>query len=120
VDDSIAPLNPSLFRNLTWQGNTYNNIDNRAFNPATITLEELTPAQTWTGDFIAHLPFGGKARRVLSVMAENKIKNGSNTGIYTQPYAVTKQGVTGAEIVLHWSEAVKGKVNVTVRADNPV
>ena len=119
VDSSIASLDPNLFRNLNWSGNTYNNIVNRTFNPVTIEVEELTPAQTWTGDFIAHLPFDGKARNVLSVMAENKIKNGSNTGIYTQPYAVTNQGPTGAEVILHWSEAVKGKVNVTVRADTP-
>ncbi|NOX40324.1 MAG: right-handed parallel beta-helix repeat-containing protein [Alphaproteobacteria bacterium] len=120
VDASIAPMDASKFRNLIWEGNTYNNVVNRTFNPVTIPMEELTTTQTWPANLSAYLPFGGKARHVVSVMAENKIKTAANLGVYTVPYAVTRLGATGSEIMLHWSEPVKGKVYTTVRVDNPV
>ncbi|MCA8869986.1 MAG: right-handed parallel beta-helix repeat-containing protein [Rhodobacteraceae bacterium] len=118
VDDSIAPLDPVKFLNIRFEGNTYNNIDNRTFNPATVEIDQNVVAQTWDGDFTGLLPFGGKTRKVVGVMAHNQIQNAANGGIYTMPYSVPGLGNGGEIIRLHWSEPVKGKVYVTAQADN--
>ncbi len=119
VDQSIAVLDTSSFRNVIFEGNTYNAVDDRAYNPVTVEMTENTAASTWSADLASHLPFGGQARRVVSVLAHNEIKTAGNTGVYTMPYAVPGLGASGSEIKLHWSEPVKGKVYATVRVDKP-
>ncbi|MFQ5438153.1 MAG: glycosyl hydrolase family 28-related protein [Paracoccaceae bacterium] len=120
VDASIAALDASSYRNITWLGNTYNNVDSRTQNPVTFQMEEVAETASWQQDFAAYLPFGGQARQVVAVMPHNKITNVSGNGVYTLPYGVANLGVNNSEIKLHWSEPVKGQVYVTVRADNPV
>jgi hypothetical protein len=120
TDTSFATLSRDSFRNITVEGNTYNNIDDRMYNPAIVEVEYTATNKEWLADMEQYLPFGGKARRVVGVMAHNHIENVSGSKIYTTPYAVTGLGTNGTEIKLHWSEAVKGKVYATVRVDNPV
>jgi len=117
VDSSIAPLNPDKFLNLRVEGNTFNNVTARIFNPVTHTMTQGTPSVTWSADLAQTLPFGGKARRVVAMMAHNQIKSSAGSGVYTMPYVVSSLGVNGTEIKLHWSEAVQGEVYATVRAD---
>jgi len=117
VDSSIAPLNPDKFLNLRVEGNTFNNVTARIFNPVTHKMTQSTPSVTWSADLAATLPFGGKARRVVGLMAHNQIKSSAGSGVYTMPYVVSSLGVNGTEIKLHWSEAVQGEVYATVRAD---
>ena len=119
VDQSIAVLDASSFRNVIFEANTYNAVDDRAYNPVTVEMTENAAASTWSADLGAHLPFGGQARRVVSVLAHNEIKTAGNNGVYTMPYAVPGLGASGSEIKLHWSEPVKGKVYATVRVDKP-
>ncbi len=120
VDDSIAPLETGSFRNLVWQGNAYNSVAERAFNPVTIKMEETSATNNWNADLAEYLPFGGEARQVVAVVPNGKIKNSGNSAVYTMPYSETNQGANGSEINLRWSEAVKGKVYTTVRVDNPI
>jgi len=120
VDTSIAPLDPNGFRNITWSGNTYHNIDSWTVNPVSFLMEELADTSVWQQDFAAFLPFGGHARQVVAVQPHNQITNAAGTGVYTTPYGVANVGVTGSEVKLHWSEPVKGQVYTTVRVDNPI
>ncbi|MFT4715338.1 MAG: hypothetical protein ACI932_000515 [Paracoccaceae bacterium] len=120
TDTSFGTLLQDSFRNITVQGNTYNNIEDRMYNPAIVEIEFTASNNEWLADMEQYLPFGGKARRVVGVMAHNQIENDAGTKIYTMPYAVAGLGTNGTEIKLHWSEAVKGKVYATVRVDNPV
>ncbi len=117
VDTTIAPLNPDKFLNIKVEGNTFNNVTNRIFNPLTYEVNQITPSVTWAADLVQHLPFGGHARRVTGVLAHNQIKTGGGGGVYTMPYAVANLGLNGTEIKLHWSEAVAGQVYVTARTD---
>jgi len=120
VDDSFAPLDTTKFRNIVVQGNTYNNIDGRMFNPATVLMAEASATSVWSADFSAHLPFGGRARSVVSVLPHKEIKNGANAKVYSMPYAVPNRGVSGSEVDLNWAEPVYGKVYATIRVDNPI
>lgn len=118
LDDSIAGLDFDKFLNIIFEGNTFNNIDNRTFNPVTIEVSQSNAATPWDGDFAGYLPFGGQARKVVSIAAHNQIDNAANQKVFTMPYAVSNLGATGSLVRLHWSEPVKGKVYVTARVDN--
>jgi len=120
VDTSVATLNRSGFRNIVVEGNTYNSVTERMYNPAIVPVEYIAASATWQADVASYLPFGGKARRVVAVMAHNHIANNAGGKVYTMPYAVSELGANGTEIKLHWPEQVSGKVYATVRADNPV
>lgn len=117
VDDSIAPLDATKFRNVLIQGNTFNNVDQRMESPVTAEMSEASAIKAWQADFAEFLPFGGMARRVVGIMPHNEIKTAADIGVYTQPYAVPGLGATGTEIKIHWSEAVKGTIYTTVRVD---
>lgn len=120
VDTSFASLNRDAFRNITVQGNTFNNIDDRMYNPAIVEVQFSAVNIEWLADMEKYLPFGGKARRVVGVAAHNQIENGAGSKVFSMPYAVSGLGTNGTEIKLHWPEAVKGKVYATIRVDNPV
>lgn len=117
ADDSIAPLLTNKFQNITVDGNSFNNFDQRTINPVTVELDQASADDIWSYDFGEFMPFGGKARHVVAVMPHNEIKTSSGTGVYTLPYAVPALGSSETEIKLHWSTAVKGKAYVTVRTD---
>jgi hypothetical protein len=117
VDQSIGSMDAQKYRNVTMIGNSFHNIDNRMENPVTVEIDENGVEKTWSADLAEYLPFGGEARRVLSVMPYNQIKDGSGSGVYTMPYSVGGLGPDGTEIKLHWSEPVTGKVYVTVQTD---
>ncbi len=120
VDTSIATLNLNAFRNITIGGNSFNNIDDHMFNPAIVEMTETAATNVWQADMAKYLAFGGKSRRVTSVVAHSHISDSSGNKIYTMPYAVPSLGADGTEIKVYWSEPVKGRVHTTVRIDNPV
>lgn len=120
VDDSIAPLDMSRMRNALIEGNTFNSVDNRMMNPVILEVEEVSAKKDWLADASEFLAFGGKARKVVSILPHNEIRNGAGDGVYTMTFVVPNLGVTGSEIKIHWSESVAGKVYATIRADNPI
>jgi hypothetical protein len=119
VDTAHADLDHSKTRNVNVTGNMYNGVTNRMQNPVTVTVSRSGPNQTWGRDVSEFLPFGGRTRTVTSVIPEGIIRNAANSGVYDLPYTTVGQGVESAEFNLHWSTPVKGKVNVTVRSDDP-
>ncbi len=120
VDASIAPLDMTRARNVMVIGNTFTNIVDRISNPVTLSVSEAGATNTWEVELATYLPFGGRARTVAGVVPIGKIKNGSNAGVYTLPYATVNQGPNASKIKLNWSEPVTGTIELTARMDNPV
>ncbi|WP_338001336.1 glycosyl hydrolase family 28-related protein [Frigidibacter sp. ROC022] len=119
VDTTIAGLDFGRTRNVVFDGNTFNGINAITANPAVLEFQQVSAAKTWVLDAGDYLPFGGYARTVPSVSSEGPITNGSGTEIHTMPYATPNYG-PGNQVRLTWSEPVKGRVQLVVRADNPV
>ena len=120
VDDSIASLARGSFRNIVFDGNTFNGIGQVTQNPAMVQFDQASDAATWTIDFAGYLPFGGKAREVESVVAEGAVLNASSAAVFAMPYVTTEVGGGQDQISLTWPEPVRGRVHVTARTDKPV
>jgi hypothetical protein len=120
VDTSIASIDFGMTRNVRFSGNTFNGVTQTTENPVTLEFNQVTPSKTWVLNPGAYLPFGGWARTVVSIVAEGAITNAAGTEVYTMPWATPNYGASGNQVRLTWSEPVKGRVNLTVRTDNPV
>lgn len=120
VDSSFADLNFDRMRNVIFQGNTFNAVDTNVFNPLILNYEQTSSAATWIIPTNAQLPFNGFARRVTAIVPDGAITNGSGGNNYSLPYSQTKQGADDTSVSLTWPQTTKGKVNITVRMDNPL
>ncbi|WP_298293981.1 glycosyl hydrolase family 28-related protein [uncultured Litoreibacter sp.] len=119
MDDSIAALDFSRTRNIEWTGNTYHSVDQWTASPAMLQFTENTEIQTWTCDFTDWMPFGGRVRNVTGVVADGPLRNAGNVKQYATPYSEPEKGTGGGQVWLTWPSALKGKVNVVGRMDNP-
>ena len=120
VDNSIASLVPGSFRNIVFDGNTFNGIGQVTQNPATLQFDQVSNGSTWIVGTDGHLPFSGKAREVVALVTEGSVLNATGATVFAMPYATTEVGAGQDEISLTWPEPVRGRVHVTVRADRPV
>lgn len=120
VDTSIATLNTIKYKNITVWGNTFTNVNNPFMNPVHIVLNQGSTSDTWMHDAIKYLPFGGRARNLVSAMPNGAVKNSSNVKVYTQPYFLGSQGVGNTEFMLKWSEPVSGTVHCVLRCDDNI
>ncbi|SLN35024.1 Pectate lyase superfamily protein [Pseudoruegeria aquimaris] len=118
VDETYASLDMTKARNVTFAGNTFNNVNTRSINPVTVRHTQNSDASTWVVSTEGHLPFGGESRGVDSVMADGAIKAGSST-LYSVPYAQVGQGADRSQVNLRWQQACDGAVWVTARMDEP-
>lgn len=120
VDDSVSGLVTGSFRNIVFDGNTFNGIGQVTQNPATIQFDQASEAADWQLDVAGWLPFGGKAREVTSVVTEGPVTNAASAPVFAMPYVTTESGAGQDEVTLTWPEPVKGRVHVTSRVDRPV
>jgi hypothetical protein len=120
VDTTYASLSPGSFKNIFFQNNTFNGVSTATQSPLLVEHSQNSASDTWSINSSGKLPFGGMARNVVAVVPEGAIVNGSNAAQWAQPYAQVEQGVGGAFVNLRWPNAVRGKVQVTLRVDNPV
>ena len=120
VDDSIAPLDYTRTRNVTFSGNTFNGVSQRTINPVTLEFDQPSNERVWTLNVSGYLPFDGYARTVSSVVTEGKIENEANETIYAFPYVWTNVGAGQDHVQLTWPEKCRGTVQVTARVDKPV
>ncbi len=120
VDDSIAPLDVSRTRNVTFEGNTFNGIAQPAINPVTLEFNQASDASVWTLNVSGYLPFDGYARQVSAIALKGDIRNGANEIIYPFPSTVTNAGANQDLVQLKWPEACRGSVVVTARCDKPI
>ncbi len=120
VDTTHADLDYTRIRNVIFEGNTFNGINQPTINPVTLEFTNSTAASTWTLDVGDYLPFGGNARTVSSVVSEGNLKNPSGQNVYLAPSAFPNAGTNDDQVQLKWPEACTGTVLVTARVDKPV
>lgn len=118
VDTSFAGLDFGRCRNLHWEGNTYTGVDKKTSSPAMIEHEQATDSKTWTVDFEDLLPFGGRARNVMSITAEGPIMSGASQAT-DMPYATPDIGADKDQVQVTWANPSRGKIQVVARVDNP-
>lgn len=120
VDDSIAPLDLSRTRNVLFEGNSFNGIDEPTINPVTLEFNQASDAATWTLNVSSYMPFDGYARQVSAVALKGDIRNTSNALVYAFPSTTTNAGAGQDLVQLKWPEACRGQVVVTARCDKPI
>lgn len=118
VDDTFAGLDYGRTRNVVFQGNTFNGVNQNTFNPATLQFDQSSDQSIWTLDVGPWLPFGGRARTVAAVQTESLTSGGSP--VFLAPNVSPEQGANSDTITLNWPQAVQGRVQVTVHMDNPI
>lgn len=119
VDTTFASLDYSRMRNIVFENNMFNAINQITVNPVFVQTTVASAQPVWTVDGAAYLPFGGWARNVEGLVAVGAITDAAGTKVYTMPYVVVEQGTNRDQITLNWPESVKGKVNVVLRMDTP-
>lgn len=118
VDTSFATLDWNRARNIWIKGNSFNGVVQGIENPVALTVAQATAAATWTVNFAAQMPFGGRLRNVDAVVARGALRNAANAIVWEAPYADVAQGATQQEARLTWPQALRGSVTVTGRVDN--
>ncbi|HEY0213249.1 MAG TPA: glycosyl hydrolase family 28-related protein [Paenirhodobacter sp.] len=119
VDTTFATLDNERMRNVQFTGNTFNGVNQLTANPVMIEVNQATNQSIWTVSAGPYFPFGGWARNVESVVSEGPITNSANARVSTMPYVQVEQGTYRQDITLNWPEPAKGRVQMTVRMDNP-
>ena len=119
VDTSIAGLDFGRSRNVVFEGNTFNAVTQNTINPVTLEFVQNAESPAWTLDASGYLPFGGWARNVVAVMAENPVTNAAGATVFAQPFATANFGPNNTLAQLTWPEPCKGRVVVSLRMDNP-
>lgn len=120
IDTSFADMDYTRMKNIDFSQNAYNQIDEPAMNPAFIEHTQNSAASTWTVNCAPHLPFGGYAQQVESVVAKGDITTSSNAKSWGIPHVHNEQGSNKDQVQLRWETGVKGKVMVLARMDNPL
>jgi len=120
VDTTYATLAYNNFRNVIFENNTSNNVSQPTSSPVMVEHTQNTASDTWVVDASAYLPFASRARNVMSLVAEGAVSNASNVTQNLMPWVQVEQGAGGNLINIKWTTAVKGRMQVTLRCDNPV
>lgn len=120
VDTTHAALAYTSFRNVIFENNTFSNVSQPTSSPLMVEHTQNTAADTWVVDAGAYLPFASRARNVMSLVAEGPVTNAANAWQNVVPWVVTEQGPAGSLVNIRWTTPVKGRLQVTLRCDNPV
>ena len=120
VDTSIADLVYGSVRNVVFDGNTFNGIGQVTQNPVTLQFDQASEASDWQVSLAGYLPFGGKAREVVSLVTEGAITNAGGADVFAMPHVTTETGAGQDEVTLTWPEPVKGRIHLTGRVDKPI
>jgi hypothetical protein len=120
IDTSYATLAYTSFKNINFQDNTFNGMNTNTLSPLFLEHVQSSEASTWAIDTAGQLPFGGRARNLVSLVTEGAITNSGGSAQYVMPYCEVEKGTGGQTVNLRWPSAVKGKVQALIRGDNPV
>lgn len=120
VDTTFAGLDFGRFRNVIWENNAYNGINDPAESPLVLRHDQNTAASNWTIATGNKLPFQGWARTVQSFVMEGAPNGPGNEVRTAMPYAVVQQGANNDQVRLTWPSATRGRVVMTIRVDNPL
>jgi hypothetical protein len=120
VDTSFATLDFSRFRNVMVEANTFHGVSQHTVSPLTLQHTQSGVDDIWVVDGGGYMPFRSWARNVVAVVPDGSITNASNVAQYAAPASFPEQGGAKSLVHLRWPGAVKGRVNVTIRCDNPI
>lgn len=119
VDTTHATLDYARFRNIMIEANAFNGVNQITQSPVTIQHDQNTAADTWVVDTGGYLPFGARARNMPALTMENGIRTAAEALEYSMPFYEAEKGPGARQIHLRWPRAVKGRVQATIRCDNP-
>jgi hypothetical protein len=119
VDDSFATLDFGRMRNVTFDANAFHAVSQFTVSPLIMEHTQTTPADTWVVSPGPFMPFGGRARAVSGLVPEGPIQSGTNATQFAQPHVLVEQGTARNQVHVKWPSAVRGRVLITVRTDNP-
>lgn len=119
VDTSISTLDEGLYRNITFDGNSFNSVDQATISPVNLRFDRASVEANWVCDFGDYMPFGGNVRKVTNFLAQGPVYNASNAKVYTMPYIDFNYGPEKEQARINWSEPVRGTVHMTARCDEP-
>ncbi len=119
VDDTFATLDFGRMRNITFDANAFHAVSQITASPLILEHSQTTAADTWVASPGPFLPFGGRARVVSGLVPEGPVQNASNVTQYVQPHVLVEQGTARNQIHVKWPTPVRGRVQLTVRVDNP-
>ena len=119
VDDSFATLDFGRMRNVTFDANAFHAVSQFTVSPLIMEHVQTTPADTWVVSPGPFMPFGGRARAVSGLVPEGPIQSGSNVTQFAQPHVLVEQGTARNQVHVRWPSAVRGRVMITIRTDNP-
>ncbi|KFE36670.1 glycosyl hydrolase family 28-related protein [Thioclava atlantica] len=120
VDTSFADLDRGRMRNVVFEGNMFNAVTQITQNPVMLEVNQGTAQTVWTVDPAGYLPFGGWARNVQSLVAEGMVRDAAGAQVTAMPYVAVEQGADKTLATINWPEAAKGRLQVTLRMDNPI
>ncbi len=118
VVTSNGSFDHALSRNITFQGNSFYDINQRTENPAHVDMTQAAPSATWTYLHDQKVPFGGQVLGVESWSTIGALQDGANVTQFDTPYFVPGQGAGGNVVNIQWPAARKGRVQMKLRCDS--
>ncbi|MEL6957968.1 MAG: right-handed parallel beta-helix repeat-containing protein, partial [Pseudomonadota bacterium] len=119
IDTTFATMDMWRMRNILFEGNCFNGVDEVTRNPHINVHSQNSPDATWTVDTEAFLPFGGYTRTIDALVPVQAIRNGSGQAVFAQPYVDPVNGSNTHEFRIIWPEPVEGDIRYSVRMDDP-
>ncbi|MDM8166466.1 glycosyl hydrolase family 28-related protein [Roseovarius sp.] len=119
IDTSFAEMDFSRFRNITFTGNAFNNVNTVVENPLVMEHIEASHSDTWVVEPFPKLPFQAWARTVESVTPKGAIREQSGPIYWGMPYHQVQQGPNKDRVNLRWEKPVEGTVTIRLRIDTP-
>lgn len=120
VDDSIAPLDSGRMRNVTFDGNIFNDVDKFSINPVTIDFDRNSPEKNWVLEFGDYLPFDGNLRQITAAVVDGILRDSSNDQVFPGFSFNANHGPNKTQARMNFPYPVEGRVYVTGRMDNPI
>ena len=117
VDTSFSGLDATRFKDVTFTGNSYNQVTAQVSNPLWVDHGQSSAQSTWTVFTGDELPFGGRALAVQSIVVRGDLRNDNNVLEWDYPNVYTEAGSSGSAVELRWRRAFRGDVTVGVRID---
>ncbi|MDO5371158.1 glycosyl hydrolase family 28-related protein [Paracoccus sp. (in: a-proteobacteria)] len=119
VDTTFANLDSSKMRNVRFEGNTFNGVKIPTANPLTVSHAQNTASVRWVVTTDGALPFNGQSMRVESIVAQGTVQTGGGARNTDLPSVSTGQGSGRNQVILDFSQAVRGTMGLKIRMDQP-
>jgi hypothetical protein len=117
VDTSFADLDHDRNRSVYFDGNSYHNVAEQAFNPLVVAHTQNTNAKIWTIGTNKQLPFESYCQFVDSVALTGDIRTTTAARVFENPVGKGRIGANDDQFTLEFASEVRGQIRATVRMD---